>query len=444
MSRIVLTTWGSLGDLHPYLALAVELKRRGHTPTVVTLRAWERHVRGAGVDFAPAGPDLPDDRDHAREMVRRLLDEDEGPRHLFVDVFGPRMRESYEEVLAAVRAEGGADLLITHQIPMTAPVVAHVTGVPWVSCMLLPMGFLSSYDPPTPPQAPGLRAVAALHPLVARGIFALARLQMRSWVEPVYRLRRELGLPPGGHPLFAGQHSPQLVLALFSRVLAQKQPDYPPQTLVTGFPFYDAADQKPPSPDLLRFLDDGPPPIVFTLGSSAVWIAGDFWKTSIAVAQSLGRRALLLAGERAEALRAAGLPTGVAAFDYAPHSAVMPRASVVVHQGGVGTTGQALRSGRPMLVMPYGQDQPDNARRCVGLGVARAIPRKAYGYDRARRSLEALLTEPAYATRAAEVSALVRGEHGTATACDAIEGVLARGGSRPSGGIREPMAGAAR
>jgi rhamnosyltransferase subunit B len=424
-ARIVLSTWGSLGDLHPYLALAVELARRGHRPVVATLRAWEEHVRGAGVGFAPVGPDVPEDEDRAREMVRRLLDEHEGPAYLFTKVFGPRMRESYDELLAAVRDAGGADLLVSHQIPLTAPVVAEVTGVRWVSCLLQPTGFLSACDPPTPPQAPGLRRIAAIHPLIARGLFALARRQVRAWAEPLHRLRRELGLPPlDTNPIFEGQHSPRRVLALFSRVLAEKQPDFPPQTIVTGFPFYDAAEQRPASPELLRFLDDGDPPIVFTLGSSAVWIAGAFYRTSIAAAQALGRRALLLAGEGAAALTEAGLPLGIAAFDYAPHSVVMPRASVVVHQGGVGTTGQALRSGRPMLVVPYGQDQPDNARRCVERGVARTIPRLRYTAAAAQRDLRALLEEPAYGRRAAEVAATVRSEHGTAAACDAIERAL--------------------
>ncbi len=129
----------------------------------------------------------------------------------------------------------------------------------------------------------------------------------------------------------------------------------------------------PTDPELLRFLDAGEPPIVFTLGSAAVWIADDFYAVSIAAARALGRRALLLAGENAADIRAHA-PDGIGVFDYAPHSAVMPRAGVIVHQGGVGTTAQALRAGRPMLVVPFGQDQPDNARRVVGLGVARTIP----------------------------------------------------------------------
>ena len=131
----------------------------------------------------------------------------------------------------------------------------------------------------------------------------------------------------------------------------------------------------------------------------------------------------LLAGENAADIRAHA-PDGIGVFDYAPHSTVMPRAGVIVHQGGVGTTAQALRAGRPMLVVPFGQDQPDNARRVVGLGVARTIPRGGYRIDRVVRELSALLSDPGYAQRAAAVGEQVRAERGTATACDEIERVL--------------------
>jgi UDP:flavonoid glycosyltransferase YjiC (YdhE family) len=308
---------------------------------------------------------------------------------------------------------------------MAGPIVAEVTGIKWVSVVLQPMPFFSAFDPPSLPPAPWVRRVTALHPSIATAFNRLGRRVTRSWIRPVVALRTELGLPPGGNPLFEGQHSPSLVLALFSPIFAAKQRDFPPQTLVTGFPFYDAAEQRAADPDLLRFLDDGDPPLLFTLGSSAVWIAGDFYRTSIDAAVALGKRALLLAGEDAAALRARGLPAGVMAVDYAPHSVVMPRALLSVHSGGIGTTAQALRAGRPMLVVPFAHDQPDNARRCVSLGVARTVSRRAYARARVVHELDRLIADPSYAARAADVGSAVAAEHGTATACDAIERVIA-------------------
>ena len=83
--------------------------------------------------------------------------------------------------------------------------------------------------------------------------------------------------------------------------------------------------------ELRKFLDDGPPPIVFTLGSSAFWVAKDFYRDSIKAAQSLGERALLLIGHERNRPQEQ-LPKGVAAFEYAPFGQVLPRARVIVHQ----------------------------------------------------------------------------------------------------------------
>ena len=419
MSRIVLTTWGSLGDLHPFLALGIELRRRGHTAVVATLAAWRDNVERAGIEFRPIRPNVTPEDPASREIVRRILDARGGPEFLFRQVFAPHIRDVYLDTLEAVR---GADLLVSHQLPHIASIVVERTRIKWVSGVLAPFGFLSAYDPPTPPQAPWLRRLLAVHPVAGRVFTGIARRVTDRWMEPVYRLRAELGLPRGGHPLFEGQHSPTRVLALFSRLLGDKQPDYPPQSVVTGFPFYDAAPARPIDPALLAFLDGGEPPIVFTLGSSAVWIADDFYPVSIAAVRALGRRALLLVGEHAQALRAQ-VPDSIGVFDYAPHAVVMPRASAVVHQGGVGTTGQALRAGRPTLVVPFGQDQPDNARRVVKLGVGRTIRRGQYRVDRLLRELTEL-SAPAYAERARAVGLEVNAERGVERAVDEIEKAL--------------------
>ena len=104
----------------------------------------------------------------------------------------------------------------------------------------------------------------------------------------------------------------------------------------------------------------------------------------------------------------------------------MPRASVIVHQGGIGTTGQALRAGQPMLIVPFGQDQPDNARRCVRLGVGRTLSPARFTVPHVVSELSELLNNPTYREQAAKVGQEVRGENGTKTACDAIEQVLHR------------------
>ena len=347
-----------------------------------------------------------------------------GPSYLFRELLIPHLRETYADTLAAVTAEGGADLLVSHQVPLTAPLQRR-TGIKWISAVLFPIAFASAYVPPTPPQLPALRVVAATHPLVARTLLGLGKWTTRSWVEPIQRLRKELGLARSQNPIFEGQHSPTLVLAMFSQVLAQLQPDFPSNTFVTGFPFYDRKDDREPPSELLHFLDDGEPPILFTLGSTLVWITKDFYGVSIEAAQKLGERALLLIGDKRN-LPQTKLPKGIAAFDYAPHSLVMPRASVIVHQGGIGTTGQALRAGRPMLIVPFGQDQPDNARRCERLGVARTLRYDHFATPRVVSELSQLLNDRTYLEQAKKIGKEVEEESGTKKACDAIEQVLHR------------------
>jgi rhamnosyltransferase subunit B len=174
---------------------------------------------------------------------------------------------------------------------------------------------------------------------------------------------------------------------------------------------------------LAQFLDAGEPPIVFTLGSSAVWVARNFFHESIAAAKLLGRRAVLLIGDERNQLQES-LPPGMIAVDYAPFQSLLPRACALVHHGGVGTTSQGLRAGVPTLIVPFAFDQPDNAAHAERLGGSRTVPRPKYLAARVTRELNRLLTEPEYATRAHEIGARLRLENGAAIACDRIEELL--------------------
>ena len=97
-------------------------------------------------------------------------------------------------------------------------------------------------------------------------------------------------------------------------------------------------------------MSDRDPPIVFTLGSAAVHDPGPFFDESAKAAALLERRAVLLVGPEPGQMVGAG--PDVAVFGYAPFSKLFPRAAAVVHQGGSGTTGQVMRAGRPMLIVP--------------------------------------------------------------------------------------------
>jgi UDP:flavonoid glycosyltransferase YjiC (YdhE family) len=196
--------------------------------------------------------------------------------------------------------------------------------------------------------------------------------------------------------------------------------------VLTGFPFLDRDGEAGLPPDLARFLDDGPPPVVFTLGCSASAVAGQFFRHSAEAARGLGRRAVLVL--KAPGNRPPSLPEGVIAVDYAPFPALFPRAAAVVHHGGVGTTGLGLRAGRPALVVPFAHDQPDNAARLARLGVARILYPRHYTPARAAAELGRLLDDPTYSAKASEVGDRVRREDGVGAACDALESLLRAGG----------------
>ena len=221
--------------------------------------------------------------------------------------------------------------------------------------------------------------------------------------------------------MFEGQHSPELVLALFSSVLARPQKDWPPNVVVTGHVFHDAPHGAALSPELEAFLLRGPAPVVFTLGSSVVMVAGDFWRESIAAVRALGMRAVLLTGPGNAAPLRPSLPPEILAVDAAPHSMLFPRAAVVVQQCGIGTLAQSLRSGRPMLGVPYAHDQPDNAWRAAALGIARVVYPWNYRAERVGAELSALYHDATYAAAAERTAMAVRSEGGVRAACDALE-----------------------
>lgn len=416
--RIVITSLGSYGDVNPYVGLALELQARGHAPVIATSPYYRGHVEAAGVEFSAVRPDLDP---HDRRTVGRIMDARTGSEFIVREVILGSLRESFADLSRAVR---GADAIITHPVTFAGPVVAEREGIPWISTVLAPMSFFSARDLPVFPPMPWAKRLERV-PGAAAGLVRLARGATRRWGEPVHALRRELGLPRGGDPIYEGQHSPRGVLALFSRLLAEPQADWPPRVRITGPIVWDGALARAAlSPALERFLDQGPPPVVFTLGTSAVGAAGGFYRESLEAARRLGVRAVLLVGRHAENRPPGPLPPGLIVEEFAAHSALFPRAAAIVHQGGAGTLHQALRAGRPTLVVPFAHDQPDNAWRVERLGVSRTLRPARYTAGRAARELRTLLNDPDYARRAAAAGERVRAENGAAAACDAIEALL--------------------
>jgi rhamnosyltransferase subunit B len=333
-------------------------------------------------------------------------------------VLGP-LRHAYADLRAAVE---GVALVVSHPITPAVPLIAESRGLPWLSSVLAPYSLFSATDPSVIPNFEWLQRLPRLGNWPHGLMLNLVRMTLRRWEQPVHALRAELGLSPvKGTLLMDGQFSPRGTLALFDPMLAVPQPDWPAQTLVCGAALHDAGDPQNPTAAsdeaLERFFAAGPPPVVFALGSSAVWLARDYWKHAIAACKTLGIRGLLLTGMPLQER----LPGNVAAFEYLPYSRVFARATAIVHQAGVGTLSFALRSGRPQLLTPAGFDQPDNAERAARLGVGRVLPfGRAHSDARLLRELRALLGVPAYGSAALEVAKRLHGLDGAGVAAQRI------------------------
>src|SRR6266571_3362913 len=146
--RIILTTFGSFGDIHPFMAIAMELQARGHRPLIASSELYREKTTGAGLEFTPVRPNLPPPREQDQELMDRVMEPRSGPNYLVGELILPHLRDSYSDLLEIVE---DADLLVTHPITFAGPLVARKKMLPWVSVVLSPASFMSAYDAPVPP-----------------------------------------------------------------------------------------------------------------------------------------------------------------------------------------------------------------------------------------------------------------------------------------------------
>jgi UDP:flavonoid glycosyltransferase YjiC (YdhE family) len=288
--------------------------------------------------------------------------------------------------------------------------------VPSATLHLAPSIFRSDYQQPA--FAPGRTISRAPRWLKRAFYWGVDRFLVDPMIVPSLNdFRRDLGLPPVTRVLKEWVHSPRRVIALFPEWFGPPQPDWPSTLRFAGFPQYDESDQQQLAPSLVKFLDAGEPPIVFTPGS-ANQNAASFFKAAVDASTRLNRRALLLT-RFTEHLPTR--PTAVHHEAFAPFSRLLPRCAALVHHGGIGTLAQALAAGVPQLTMPMGFDQPDNTTRLVRLGVAKWVAPSQFTGERVAPLLDSLLTDPAVAAACAKYSALLANNSALDRTCDWLE-----------------------
>jgi UDP:flavonoid glycosyltransferase YjiC (YdhE family) len=416
--RFLLSSWGSYGDLHPFLALGRGLMARGHEVTLVGHPDWATDTQVAGIRFVAT--DEPPRKDFIREHPEVLSMKWGGLASLHTLVH-KAIAPGFDPTMAALLAEApGHDAIVAHHFTFPAPLVAELTGLPWATVSLAPGVVPSSYS------LPGANFHHAgrgfLGRVTNRFVWSSGKLISRFMVDPVVnRLRAKHGLAPARDVVFSA-HSPALNLLLYSEHFAPRAPDWTAEKKLAGFCYFD-----PPgatlAPEVEAFLQRGDAPILFTLGSVAVHRPGPFFQSAVEAVRVLGLRGILLVG--LEENRPANLPDSVLAVTYAPYGLLMPRVRAVAHQCGIGTLSHTLRAGVPSIACPFAFDQPNNARRLEELGVAELLLPHEHDAVHLTEGLRRLLGGEA-PSRARRLGELIRAEDGVAKACAVLEMVFAQ------------------
>ena len=423
MRKIVLATIGSLGDLHPFIAIGLALQARGFAVVLAVPADHVAKVEAAGLtgvaivggfDTLAKALGLPPE-----QAARRIMADQ---TYLMDRILMPWLADS---TTALDEAMDGAVALVASLFVFAAPIVAELRGVPLVNVLLQPMATFSAYAPPSTPDF-RMMAPAPAGPVGRawnRAVYRVMRGVLRHrHARPVNAVRAAHGLPPSAQALLLETPAATaLTLCCYSPLIAPSQPDLPATMRITGFAVFDSDTGAPErlDPALDAFLAAGPAPLVFTLGSFATFAPGDFYATAAAAARALGLRAVLLTGNDAHAV----LTEQVHVCRYAPHSLLFPRACAIIHHGGAGSTGQALRAGKPQLVVPHMGDQHDNGRRIQRMGVGRTLSSRRFTTARAGAAIAAILS-PSLESKAAQIGAQVSQENGADAAADQIASLL--------------------
>ena len=422
MARIIVSTFGSSGDLNPFLALGLELRARGHEVRFAVQDNFRSTVEPLGFPVDLLSGNV---IDSLAPTARQMLGKSNPVTSLSTLVqqgILPTLSANVEELRQAC---SNADLLVASYGQLAASFVADMTGIPWVTVALTPVTIPSAHliTQPQPFILPGPMQRAS-----NRLAWMLGRVLLGHIADhPINRLRASYGLPPRRELLWLGNASERLVCLACSSAFQPPPPDWPARVQVTGFCFWDTPSTWQAPPELEAYLREGRPLVAVTAGSIGPQMRQAFvpyFHTSIAAIHKAGARALVI-GLAADDL---DLPTDqeVLALPFAPYSAILPHCAAIIQHGGIGTIAQALRFGVPALVVPWGFDQLYSANQVARLGAGVYLPWRGFTVDRAARALQALL----YASRAREVAQRLRDqiaqEAGVATLCTAIEQELLR------------------
>ena len=390
MSTIVITSYGTLGDNLPYIALGKVLKTRGHQVRMVVNEAVHSYVLKAGLEAVAVGRERmgPEEVRRDAQIWNQLpfLRTGSLGKTKSKELLTQQKDNMKDAVDCLSEACHDADLLIScYMQDRLAAMIADICAICWVRSSVIPFSLCFSKPEPE-----------TKHPI------------RDSWRN--------------------ANNSNRSILAA-SPHFCQLSPEYS-QVYQTGFWFYEDSDWSggEPSKEIREFVEQEPKPLVLTYSSVPVENPQEIVEVHVRAVAKLGRRILIQQGwadfneshlpsdiDRDNVMFATGL---------IGHDWLFFRAAAVISHGGVGTIARSLRNGCPVLVEPLGYDQFFNALQVQKLGVGTAMDLQKLTVDRLANVLQKKILTPDYKRRAVEVGKKIKAEQGLITACDLIESWL--------------------
>jgi UDP:flavonoid glycosyltransferase YjiC (YdhE family) len=413
--NILIVTVGSYGDVLPLVGLGRELRSRGHGVTFFTNGHFADLIQQAELKFVPMGsaeeydavanhPDLWHPHKGWRLIMKRMMSGD--------------LQKAYHLLCSHLVPE--KTILISSTLGFVARLVQETHQVPNVTVHFSPGVFHSAHQAP---RMPGLPLPDWLPVRFKQGVWKiLDHLVIDPILKPkLNRFRYELGLPPVSRIFHHWLHSPDLVLGMFPEWFATPQPDWPPSTVLTGFPLYDdAADSALPT-TIQAFLEAHSKPLVFTPGSANKH-GSPFFAEAAKACQEMNHAAIFLT--RYPEQLPQPLPPHIIHFSYAPLSQLLPHCAALIHHGGIGTCSQALRAGIPQLIQPYAFDQFDNGARIEQLEVGRTISKRSFRSQKIIRYIQDMVSSQEVSTECHRIQNFFKGKDSLKESCNLIEHIM--------------------
>jgi UDP:flavonoid glycosyltransferase YjiC (YdhE family) len=437
MATIRLLSVGSRGDLQPYLAILLELQRRGHAIQLIGSVNFEAIATAHAIPFVP----LPGD-------YRQLLASKQGLKLLRgkpVKLVSKQLLEAMLTTAAAAMA--GTDLLLVTPLALWGYHLAEAEGCPLMVLSPIPIiatgdfAFLQFPGPPDPPppRRIGQRLRRRLNRLSYHSV-SLLKWRQDSGVIQVWRRNRGLAPLPWGGARSRRDAPAQLanpaVLHLFSPRVLARPADWQASASVAGYCFLESpsatdeirASSYQPADDLREFLDSGDRPFHAGFGSMMARDPAALGSLLVEAARIAGQRLILSPGWGRIVPRTA-LPASVYLLEECPHSWLFPQLKGAIHHGGAGTTATTLRHGLPSTVVAFFADQPAWGRTLERLGVSPATHRlPTLNAETLALSMGAIADNPSFRIRARELQQMLAGEDGVANVVAAIEAQLIKDG----------------